>query len=82
MVGGVVMVVVAYLYGSDALVTATAVTALVVMLWLLRRGIDGYVKNVTASVFTLVYVPVPRAPSWRCCSPRVAAAAVGSTTTA
>ncbi len=57
MVGGVVMVVVAYLWGADALVTATAVTALVIMLWLLRRGIDGYVKNATASVFTLVYLP-------------------------
>jgi phosphatidate cytidylyltransferase len=57
MVGGVVMVVVAYLYGSAALVTATAVSALVIMLWLLRRGIEGYVKNATASVFTLVYVP-------------------------
>jgi phosphatidate cytidylyltransferase len=33
------------------------VTALVTMLWLLRRGIDGYVQNATASVFTLVYVP-------------------------
>ncbi len=57
MVGGVVMVVVAYVWGAEALVTATAVTALVVMLWLLRRGIDGYVKNATASVFTLIYVP-------------------------
>lgn len=57
MVGGVVMVVVAYLWGSAALVTATAVSALVIMLWLLRRGIDGYVKNATASVFSLVYVP-------------------------
>jgi phosphatidate cytidylyltransferase len=57
MLGGVVMVVVAYFYGAPALVTATAVTALVIMLWLLRRGIDGYVKNATASVFTLVYVP-------------------------
>ncbi|GAA4802471.1 phosphatidate cytidylyltransferase [Nocardioides caeni] len=57
MVGGVVMVVVAYLWGSAALVTATAVSALVIMLWLLRRGVDGYVKNATASVFTLVYVP-------------------------
>ena len=57
MLGGAVMVVVAYLYGTDALVTATAVTALIVMLWLLRRGIDGYVKTATASVFTLVYVP-------------------------
>ncbi len=57
MVGGVVMVLVAYFYGAPALVTATAVTALAIMLWLLRRGIDGYVKNATASVFTLIYVP-------------------------
>jgi phosphatidate cytidylyltransferase len=57
MVGGVVMVVVAYVSGAPALVTATAVTALVTMLWLLRRGIDGYVKNATASVFTVVYLP-------------------------
>ena len=57
MVGGVTMVVVAYLFGAEALVTATAVTALVTMLWLLRRGIDGYVKNASASVLTLVYVP-------------------------
>jgi len=52
-----VMIVVAYFYGAPALVTATAVTALVTMLWLLRRGIDGYVKNATASVFTVVYLP-------------------------
>jgi phosphatidate cytidylyltransferase len=56
-VGGVVMVVVAYFFGAPALVTATAVTALVIMLWLLHRGVDGYVMNATASVFTLVYVP-------------------------
>ena len=57
MVGGLVMVFVAYFWGAPALVTATAVTALVIMLWLLRRGVDGYVKNATASVFTLIYVP-------------------------
>jgi phosphatidate cytidylyltransferase len=57
MVGGVVMVVVAYFFGANALVTATAVSALVTMLWLLRRGVDGYVRTATASVFTLVYVP-------------------------
>jgi phosphatidate cytidylyltransferase len=57
MAGGVVMVVVAHFYGAPALVTATAVTALVIMLWLLRRGVDGYVRDATASVFTLVYVP-------------------------
>jgi phosphatidate cytidylyltransferase len=57
MLGGAAMVVLAYFYGAPALVTATAVTALVTMLWLLRRGIDGYVKNATAAVFTVVYVP-------------------------
>ncbi len=57
MLGGAVMVVVAYVSGTNALVTATAVSALVVMLWLLRRGIAGYVKTATASVFTLIYVP-------------------------
>ena len=57
MVGGPTMVVVAYVWGAPALATATAVTALVAMLWLLQRGIDGYVQNVTASVFAIVYVP-------------------------
>ena len=57
MVGGVAMVVVAYGWGAPALVSATAVSALIVMLWLLRRGIDDYVQNATAAVFTLVYVP-------------------------
>ena len=57
MVGGAVMVVVAYFWGAPALAVATAVTALVTMLWLLQRGIAGYVQNVTASVFATVYVP-------------------------
>lgn len=55
--GGIVMVVVAYFWGAPALVTATAVTALVTMLWLLRRGVDGYVRNASASIFTLIYIP-------------------------
>jgi len=57
MVGGVVMVVVAYVWGAAALVTATAVTALAIMLWLLHRGVEGYVRNATAAVFTVVYLP-------------------------
>ena len=57
MVGGVVMLGVAYFCGAPALVTATAVTVLVIMLWLLRRGVDGFVQNATAAVFTLIYVP-------------------------
>ena len=57
MLGGAVMVVVAYVWGAPALVTATAVTALMTMLWLLRRGVAGYVQNSTAAVFSLIYVP-------------------------
>ncbi len=57
MLGGVIMLLVAYLFAAPALVTATAVTVLVTMLWLLRRGVDGYVQNATAAVFTLIYIP-------------------------
>ncbi|RYE75658.1 MAG: phosphatidate cytidylyltransferase [Myxococcales bacterium] len=57
MLGGAIMVVTAYFWGAPALVTATAVTALGVMLWLLRRGVDGFVQNATAAIFTLIYVP-------------------------
>ena len=56
-VGGSVMIVSAYLWGANALVTATAVTALVVLLWILQRGVEGFVRTATASVFTLVYLP-------------------------
>ena len=57
MAGGVVMVLVAYFFGAPALVTATAVAALVTMLWRLRGGIAGYVMDTTAAVFTIIYVP-------------------------
>ena len=57
MAGGVLMVLVAYFFGAPALVTATAVTALVTMLWRLRGGIAGYVMDTTAAVFTILYVP-------------------------
>lgn len=57
MVGGVVMVLVSYLYGAPALAAATAVTALASMIWVLHRGVDGYVRNASASIFMLVYIP-------------------------
>ncbi len=56
-VGGVLMVLGAYFFGAPILVTLTAVTALVSMLWRLRGGVTGYVTDVTAAVFTVVYVP-------------------------
>ncbi|MGH3509860.1 MAG: phosphatidate cytidylyltransferase [Nocardioidaceae bacterium] len=57
MVGGVAMVVVAFAFGSPALVVATALTVLATMLWRLRGGIAGYVADTTAAVFVTIYVP-------------------------
>lgn len=56
-VGALVMLVGAYLGGAPALVTALAVTALGVMLWRLRGGVAGFVRDATAGVFVAVYVP-------------------------
>ena len=57
LVGAVVMLVSAYFGGPPALVTALAVTALATMLWRLRGGVDGFVRDTTAAVFVAVYVP-------------------------
>ena len=57
MAGAVVMLVGAFVGGAPALVTALAVTALAVMLWRLRGGVDGFVRDATAGVFVGVYVP-------------------------
>jgi phosphatidate cytidylyltransferase len=55
--GAVVMLLGAYLDGPPTLVTALAVTALGSMLWRLRRGVEGFVRDTTAGVFAAVYVP-------------------------
>ncbi|HEX6249646.1 MAG TPA: phosphatidate cytidylyltransferase [Nocardioidaceae bacterium] len=55
--GAVVMLVGAYVGGAPALATALAVTALGTMLWRLRGGVDGFVRDATAGVFVAVYVP-------------------------
>ncbi len=56
-VGGVVMVLTAYDFGTPAMGTATAVTVLAAMLWRLRGGVAGYVRDITATAFTVFYVP-------------------------
>jgi phosphatidate cytidylyltransferase len=56
-VGAIAMLVGAYVGGAPALATALAVTALGSMLWRLRGGVDGFVRDTTAGVFTAVYVP-------------------------
>jgi phosphatidate cytidylyltransferase len=56
-VGAVVMLFGAWYGGAPPLAAALAITALAVMLWRLRGGVDGFVRDATAGVFTAVYVP-------------------------
>jgi phosphatidate cytidylyltransferase len=56
-VGTVAMIVGAYLGGPQALVVALALTVLGVIVWRLTDGPQGYVRDMTAGVFTAVYVP-------------------------
>jgi len=54
--GSVAMLVSTYLVGADAMVVAVALTVLMTTLWRLRGGAPGYVRDVTAGVFTSIYV--------------------------
>ncbi len=56
-VGSTGMLVGAFYGGSQVLVVVFACTVLVSVLWRMPRGQDGYVQDVTATVFCLVYVP-------------------------
>jgi phosphatidate cytidylyltransferase len=57
MAGAVAMVVGAYLGGPVVLVVTLAITALAVLMWRLRRGASGYVRDASAGVLTATYVP-------------------------
>jgi phosphatidate cytidylyltransferase len=56
--GCAAMFTLAYWHGADAALAALAVTLLVLLAWRLRGGATGYLRDVTASVFTLAYVPL------------------------
>ena len=47
----------AYVWGPIALVTATGIAILAALIWRIRRGYEGYVRDVTASLFTIAYLP-------------------------
>jgi len=57
-VGGVAMYALAYWRGTDAILVTLGITFGVVLAWRLPGGASGYVRDVTASVFVLVYLPV------------------------
>ncbi len=56
-VGGALMFVLAYWQGPRDMLAALAVTFVAVLAWRLSGGISGYVRDVTAGVFALIYLP-------------------------
>jgi phosphatidate cytidylyltransferase len=56
--GGIAMFTLAYWYGAQPALAALAGTVLVLMAWRLPGGSAGYLRDLTASVFTLAYVPL------------------------
>lgn len=56
--GGVAMVTLAYWEGPKPALAAVALTAIAVLAWRLPGGADGYVRDVTAGVFAVAYLPV------------------------
>ena len=56
--GGAAMFTLAYWYGAQPALAVLAVTVLVLMAWRLPGGPAGYLRDLTASVFTLAYLPM------------------------
>jgi phosphatidate cytidylyltransferase len=56
--GGVAMLALAYWRGERPLVAALAVTVIAVMFWRLPGAATGYVRDITAGLFALAYLPL------------------------
>jgi phosphatidate cytidylyltransferase len=57
LVGGAAMLVAAWVRGPSGLVLAVLITVLGVMVWRVADGAHGYTRDVSASAFTVLYVP-------------------------
>jgi phosphatidate cytidylyltransferase len=55
--GGAAMVTCMYWIGAQAALAALALTLVVILAWRLPGGPSGYVKDVTAGVFAVIYLP-------------------------
>jgi phosphatidate cytidylyltransferase len=53
----IVFPILAYLYGAEPVVIAMGIAVITVLIWRMRRGTEGYVRDVTASVFVIAYLP-------------------------
>lgn len=56
--GSVAMLLGAYVWGSDTLLGALGLTGFAVCVWRLFGGRDGFVRDASASVFVVLYVPL------------------------
>jgi phosphatidate cytidylyltransferase len=57
--GGAVALVLSYWKGERPLLACFAITVIVIVAWRLSGGADGYLRDVTAGVFALSYLPLP-----------------------
>jgi phosphatidate cytidylyltransferase len=56
-VAAVVIPSVAYVWGTTAQLVATGIVILAILIWRIRRGYEGYVRDVSASAFVVAYLP-------------------------
>lgn len=58
LVGGQAMVWLTWPFGTRGLLAAFVVTILVCLVWRLPTGATGYLRDITASIFTTAYIPL------------------------
>jgi phosphatidate cytidylyltransferase len=58
LVGGQAMIWLAWPFGRDGALTAFVLTVLVCLLWRLRGGAEGYLRDISASIFASAYLPL------------------------
>lgn len=56
-VAAVAVPAVAYVWGAPAQLVATGIVVLAILIWRIRRGYEGYVRDVAASTFVVMYLP-------------------------
>ncbi|MBS2551727.1 phosphatidate cytidylyltransferase [Catenulispora sp. NL8] len=56
--GGLGMIIGSWFGGPTAMVAVLAMTALAVLVWRMAEGAEGFLRDATAGLFTLVYVPM------------------------
>ncbi|MFI6096600.1 phosphatidate cytidylyltransferase [Lentzea sp. NPDC051213] len=58
LIGGQAIIWLSWPYERSGMMTAFVITILVCMAWRFRAGSDGYLRDLSASVFTVAYVPM------------------------